>query len=51
VDEGQRKGEFLYSQATVQRAHEFFLKTLSMPYRHDVPIGNTRQQQQVIPGR
>ena len=50
VSEGPRKGEFLYSTATVQRAHEFFLKTQSMPYRRVVPMENTHRIRQVIPG-
>jgi MscS family membrane protein len=50
IEEGPRKGEFLFNAATVRRAHEFFRKTGSLPYVRDVPIANTHQLRQVIPG-
>jgi len=50
VLEGQRKGEFLFSAATVDRAREFYLKTRDLPYRRDVPIENSDKLRQVLPG-
>jgi MscS family membrane protein len=51
VTEGPRKGEFLFSAATVERAREFYLKTRDLPYRRDVPIENSDKLRQVLPGR
>jgi MscS family membrane protein len=50
VTEGSRKGEFLFSAATVDRAREFYLKTRHLPYRRDVPIENSDKLRQVLPG-
>jgi MscS family membrane protein len=50
IDDGPRKGEFLFSSATVQRAQEFFQKTQLLPYRRDVPMENTHQIRQLMPG-
>lgn len=50
VAEGPRKGEFLFSAATVDRAREFYLKTRDLPYRRDVPIENSDKLRQVLPG-
>jgi MscS family membrane protein len=50
VTEGPRKGEFLFSAATVDRAREFYLKTRHLPYRRDVPIENSDKLRQVLPG-
>ena len=50
INEGPRKGEFLFNVATVNRAHEFFRKTQPLPYVRDVPVENTQQIRQVIPG-
>jgi MscS family membrane protein len=50
IEEGPRKGEFLFSAETVSRAQEFFLKTQALAYARDVPLANTHQLRQVIPG-
>jgi MscS family membrane protein len=50
VTEGPRKGEFLFNAATVNRSEEFYLKTRSLPYTRDVPIENSNQLRQVVPG-
>ncbi len=50
ITEGPRKGEFLFSAATVDRAEEFYLKTRAMPYQRDVPIKYSDQLRQVGPG-
>jgi MscS family membrane protein len=50
VTEGPRKGEFLFSAATVERAQEFYLKTQGLPYGRDVPIENSDKLRQVLPG-
>jgi MscS family membrane protein len=50
IEEGPRRGEFLFSAATVTRANEFFRKTQALPYVRDVPMANTQQIRQVIPG-
>ena len=38
IEEGPRKGEFLFSADTVRRANEFFRKTRALPYRRDIPL-------------
>jgi MscS family membrane protein len=50
VNEGPREGEFLFNAATVRRAHEFFRKTQPLPHVRDVPVEDTQQIRQVIPG-
>ena len=50
IEEGPRKGEFLFSSATVSRANEFFRKMQALPYVRDVPMANTQQIRQVMPG-
>ena len=50
VTEGPRKGEFLFSAVTVERAREFHLKTQDLPYQRDVPIENRHALRQVLPG-
>jgi MscS family membrane protein len=50
VTEGPRKGEFLFSATTVDRAREFYLKTRDLPYQRDVPIENSDKLRQVLPG-
>jgi MscS family membrane protein len=50
VTEGPRKGEFLFSAASVERAREFYLKTRALPYLRDVPIEHSEKQRQVMPG-
>jgi MscS family membrane protein len=50
IEEGPRKGEFLFSADTVSRANEFFRKTQALPYVRDVPMANTQQIRQVMPG-
>ena len=50
VTEGPRKGEFLFSAVTVERAREFYLKTVDLPYLRDVPIKNTGKMRQVMSG-
>jgi MscS family membrane protein len=50
VTEGPRKGEFLFSADTVERAREFYLKTRNLPYLRDVPIENTEKMRQVMSG-
>ncbi len=50
VTEGPRKGEFLFSAASVDRAREFYLKTRHLPYQRDVPIENSEKLRQVLPG-
>ena len=41
ITEGTRKGEFLFSAATVQRVHEFYQRTQELPYLREVPIEDT----------
>ena len=41
VTEGTRKGEFLFSAATVERVHEFYQRTQALPYLREVPIEDT----------
>ena len=50
VTEGPRKGEFLFSAASVERAREFYLKTRDLPYLRDVPVENTEMMRQVMSG-
>ena len=50
VTEGPRKGEFLFSAATVDRAREFYIKTRDLPYQREVPIENSDKLRQVLPG-
>ena len=50
IEEGLRKGEFLFSAATVDRAREFYLKTGALPYQRDVPIEHSDKLRQVLPG-
>jgi MscS family membrane protein len=50
VTEGPRKGEFLFNAATVERSEEFYLKTRSLPYTREVPIENSNQLRQLVPG-
>ena len=50
VTEGSRKGEFLFSPATIARADEFYQGTRGLPYQRDVPIENTDKLRQVFPG-
>ncbi|VGO23463.1 mechanosensitive ion channel family protein [Pontiella sulfatireligans] len=38
--DGPRKGDFLFSPATVARAEEFYKKTRALSYRRDVPVEN-----------
>ena len=38
VDEGPKRGAFLFSPSTVARAKEFYEKVRERPYRRDVPI-------------
>ncbi len=50
VTEGARKGEFLFSAATVERVREFYERTRSLPYQRDVPIEDTVRLRQRLPG-
>jgi len=40
VTDGPHAGQFLFDSSTVVRAREFYEKTLSLPYRRDVPLKN-----------
>jgi len=40
VKDGPHAGLFLFSSSTVARAEEFYKKTLTLPYRRDVPLEN-----------
>ena len=50
VTEGARKGEFLFSTATVERVREFYERIHSLPYQRDVPIEDTVRLRQRLPG-
>jgi MscS family membrane protein len=50
VTEGPRKGEFLFSAATVERSGEFYLKTRALPYLRDIPIENSAGLRQIHGG-
>jgi MscS family membrane protein len=50
VTEGTRKGEFLFSPATIERVQEFYQRTRALPYQRDVPIENTARVRQLHPG-
>ena len=50
VTEGRRKGEFLFSAASVESAQEFYLKTRDLPYLREVPVENTEKMRQVMSG-
>jgi MscS family membrane protein len=50
VTEGARKGEFLFSPATIERVHEFYQRTRALPYKRDVPVENTARVRQLHPG-
>ena len=50
VTEGPRKGEFLFSPDTINRAEEFFRKTQQLPYRVEVPLTNAVQLREYMPG-
>jgi MscS family membrane protein len=50
VTEGTRKGEFLFSPATIERVHEFYQRTRALPYKRDVPVENTTRVRQLHPG-
>jgi MscS family membrane protein len=50
VTEGTRKGEFLFSPATIERVHEFYQRTRALPYKRDVPVENTARVRQLHPG-
>lgn len=38
ITEGVKKGQFLFSSATILRAREFYQKTRSSPYQRDIPM-------------
>jgi len=38
IDEGPKRGAFLFSPSTVARAEEFYEKVRELPYRRDIPI-------------
>ncbi len=50
VTEGTRKGEFLFSPATIERVQEFYQRTRALPYKRDVPLENTVRVRQLHPG-
>lgn len=50
VIEGTRKGEFLFSTATVERVREFYQRTRALPYPRDVPLENSAGLRQLHPG-
>ncbi|MFV1972290.1 MAG: mechanosensitive ion channel family protein [Thiohalobacterales bacterium] len=50
IMEGPRKGEFLFTAATVRRSGEFYQKVRSLPYTRNMPIQNSNKLRQVLPG-
>lgn len=50
VTEGPRKGEFLFSPATIERVGAFYNKVRALPYRRAVPIENVAKLRQLHGG-
>jgi len=50
ITEGPRKGEFLFTPETIDRAEEFYLKTRHLPYRVPVPLEHTAELREYMPG-
>ena len=50
VEEGPRKGEYLFSPGTIERAHWFYQRIRTLPYKRDMPIKDVAKLRQVHPG-
>ncbi len=50
VTEGPRKGEFLFSAGTIERAPAFYQRTKSLPYKRAVPLEDVAGLRQLNPG-
>jgi len=50
ITDGPRKGEFLFTPETVNRAEEFYRKVQHLPYRVSVPLEHAAELREYMPG-
>ncbi len=50
ITDGPRKGEFLFTPETINRAEEFYRKVQHLPYRVPVPLEHVAELREYMPG-